>query len=180
RGCGVPSDRASHPKEAAMSGAPEPLLDVHDIQGNILAGFNKDYQTLAFLAIDDVAAAKRWLRAIHGYISSTTEVLRFNRVYRSLRARTKREPVGLSATWCNIAASRYGVPTLTSPEEADGLPDEAFRNGMPQRAVALLGDPVDTASQYHPDHWLIGATRQIPDILLIIASDQQRMCKSLL
>lgn len=163
-----------------MNGSLEPVLDVHDIQGNILAGFNKDYQTLAFLAIQDVSGAKRWLQSIHGHISSTVEVLRFNRVFRSLRARTKSEPVGLSATWCNIAFSRDGIAKLTSQAEADALPDEAFRNGMPQRAVALLGDPADTASPYHPDHWIIGATGKIPDILLIIASDQQSMCKRLL
>ena len=32
----------------------EPLLDVRNIQGNIVAGFNKDFQTLLFLRIDHV------------------------------------------------------------------------------------------------------------------------------
>jgi Dyp-type peroxidase family len=156
-----------------VNGRLEPVLETDDIQGNILGGFSKDYQTLAFLMVEDAAGVKRWLRSIHGYISSTSEVLRFNRVFRSVRARTLREPIGLSATWCNIAFSRSGIEKLTSSAEADGLPDDAFREGMPARAVALLGDPADAASPFHPDHWRIGATGNIPDAVLIVASDQQ-------
>jgi len=48
----------------------EPLLDVRDIQGNILAGFNKDQQRLLALAFGDLPAARRWLRRIVGEISS--------------------------------------------------------------------------------------------------------------
>ena len=77
-----------------MNAQLEPVLEVNDIQGNILAGFSKDHQKFVFLSIKDLKGAKEWLRNIHGHISSTTEVLHFNRLFRSLRARTLREPLG--------------------------------------------------------------------------------------
>ena len=38
---------AVSPTITAAVGPDEPVLDVDDIQGNILAGFNKDYQSVA-------------------------------------------------------------------------------------------------------------------------------------
>jgi hypothetical protein len=40
----------SHPAVPA-----EPVLDIDEIQGNILGGFTKDFQTMLFLEITDVA-----------------------------------------------------------------------------------------------------------------------------
>src|SRR3954470_11875394 len=90
------------------AGPREPLLDIDDIQGNILAGFNKDRQILIALAIRDVTGARRWLRRITGGISSTAEVLQFNTLFRMQRARLGSDPRGLVATWMNIAFSRDG------------------------------------------------------------------------
>ncbi len=158
----------------------EPVLDVHDIQGNILAGFSKDFQILVGLRITDVAGAKEWLRGIHPYVSSTYQVLHFNRLFRSIRARTKQEPVGLAATWFNLSFSHDGIAKLTSKLEADALPDDAFRRGMPDRAVPILGDPEDPASPYNPAQWKVGGPGNVPDVLLLIASDLAPMAGELL
>jgi Dyp-type peroxidase family len=157
----------------------EPILEIQEIQGNILAGFNKDYQRLVFLSIEDIASAKKWLRGVQGHISSTTEVHYFNRLFRSLRLRMRREPPGLAATWCNLHFSHGGITKLTSSKEADALPDTAFRIGMPARAVAILGDPKDAASPYSPKNWKIGGSGNVPDILLIVASDQAHMAEKM-
>lgn len=45
------------------SASTEEVLDIHNIQGNIPAGFNKDHQALLFLKITD--AASQTLAAIH-------------------------------------------------------------------------------------------------------------------
>src|SRR5205085_8120849 len=86
---------------------------------------------------------------------------------------------GLAATWCNIAFSHNGIAKLTSQNEANALPDEAFRLGMPARAVALLGDPANPASPYSSNNWKIGARSNIPDIILIVASDQKPLMEQL-
>ena len=55
---------ARHVGTPLAAAAAEEVLDIRNIQGNILAGFNKDHQALLFLEITDAARAKRWLQFI--------------------------------------------------------------------------------------------------------------------
>src|SRR5215213_4653239 len=48
----------------------EPVLDVNNIQGNIIGGFNKDFQCLLVLTIDDVDLFKPWLKGMVPFIAS--------------------------------------------------------------------------------------------------------------
>jgi Dyp-type peroxidase family len=148
----------------------EPLLDVADIQGNILAGFNKDQQLLLALTLRDLPAARRWLRRIVGDISSLELVHDFNTLFRKARASRGHDPAGLVATWTNIAFSHPGLAKLTSTEDANGIPDEAFQAGLPARA-ATLGDQDPGGSADPTTSWKIGGTGNVPDVLLIVASD---------
>src|SRR6266508_4260285 len=50
----------------------EPLLAMDTIQGNSVAGFNKDFQTLLFLKIVDVPDFKRWLKALIPFIATAS------------------------------------------------------------------------------------------------------------
>src|SRR4051812_48917506 len=85
-----------------VPGAPEePVLDVHEIQGNVLVGFNKDHQTFLFFRITDPGPTKQWLKAVAPQIASTAEVLSFRRLFRALRARRGAEASGMTATWIN-------------------------------------------------------------------------------
>ncbi|MBW4609009.1 MAG: Dyp-type peroxidase [Hassallia sp. WJT32-NPBG1] len=151
---------------------PEEVLAVEDIQGNILAGFNKDFQSFLFLKIYDRDIAKTWLASIIPQIASVAEVLAFNRMFRALRARRGEDPRGMIATWINIAFTFEGIKKLTSEAEANKFSDTAFVKGMPRRA-AFLGDPTDTNSDGHPNKWLVGGNdpEKYPDIVLIVASD---------
>src|SRR5438067_417630 len=94
---------------SAAGDAEEPVLDIHDIQGNILAGFNKDYQAFLFFRIVDVPGVKAWLRDIQPHISTLAEVASFNRLYKIMKARREVEPRGLTATWITIAFSFDGL-----------------------------------------------------------------------
>lgn len=150
--------------------ADEPVLDIHDIQGNILAGFNKDHQLLMALRLADMAAARRWLRRILPSINSLAEVGQFNALFRMRKARLGQDPHGLVATWVNIAFSHSGLAALSSAADADGVPDDAFKQGLAARA-GILGD-VSPGGQPEPTaDWVIGGTGNIPDVLLIVASD---------
>jgi Dyp-type peroxidase family len=148
----------------------EPVLDIHAIQGNVLVGFNKDFQTFLFFQLTDVAIAKRWLRQITPRIATVAETLAFRRLFRAMRARALAEPEGMVTTWINIAFTNSGVQKLTSPADLDAFTDLAFKVGMAERA-SLLGDPVDAAG--NPTGWKIGAGSTYPDLLLIVASDRQ-------
>jgi Dyp-type peroxidase family len=152
----------------------EPLLAVNDIQGNTLVGFNKDHQFLLALKIHDVPAARQWLRRIVPEISSMAEVYQFSTLFRMLRARLGRDPVGLVATWVNIAFSHDGLAALASPAEVDAIPDDAFKSGLVDGRAAELGDPVAPGETDPTRHWVVGGTGRVPDIFLIVASDDPR------
>lgn len=180
--------RAARALLSPVSGAPtphapdEPELDIYEIQGNSLAGFNKDYQTFLFIRIADVEGARTWLRALVPTVSTLAEVLAFNRLFRAMRARMGADPVGLSATWLNIAFASPGIAALTSDATAAELDEPSFQAGMHNEA-GELGDSLDTTA------WKVGGTDDtVAHILLIVASDQpashrqavQRLRKSIL
>ena len=146
------------------------MLEVDDIQGNILGAFNKDFQQLVALTIRDVTAAKAWLSRVAPVISSVAEVAQFNQLFRARRKRMGHDPLGLIATWVNIAFSHDGLAKLTSQADADGVPDIAFRAGLPDRA-ASLGDMPAGEGQPVSANWVVGGAGHVPDILLIVASD---------
>jgi Dyp-type peroxidase family len=148
----------------------EGLLDVDDIQGNILTAFNKDHQLLIALSIRDVSAAKAWLSRLAPHISSLSEVWQFNRLFRAKRRRLGHDPAGLIATWVNIAFSYGGIAKLTSPTDANAIPSGPFKQGLPDRA-ASLGDVSAVEGEGVSDRWVVGADGHVPDILLIIGSD---------
>jgi Dyp-type peroxidase family len=159
-----------HSGTAARDGAAEDVLDVRNIQGNILAGFNKDHQALLFLKITDPIRAKAWLRFVAPCIAAMDEVLSFNRLFKAMRARRAGEPTGLVATWVNIAFSRDGIAALASSADADKFLDEAFQAGLPARSP-LLGDPTAADAPGSAENWIFGKAGAIPDIVLIVASD---------
>jgi len=164
----VTSRRFGVVPEAATPPPAEPPLEIDEIQGNVIPGFNKDHQVLVFLNLLDVPKAKAWLRATTPQIATAREVLAFNRLFRELRARRGAEPTSLRVVWMNLAFSFSGIERLTS--DAAGFPEGAFRAGLPARS-ALLGDPTDPNSAGHPSRWLVGAEGNVPDLLMIVAGD---------
>jgi Dyp-type peroxidase family len=144
----------------------EPQLRVDQVQGNILAGFNKDNQTLIFLNITDAKKFKKWLGAVTPFISTTDEVLKFNRLFKQIRTRQCVESRTILATWLNIAFSAKGLTKLTN--DVDQIKDEAFKEGLAKRSH-LLNDPLDGDGS--PDTWLIGGKHNEPDAVLMLASD---------
>jgi Dyp-type peroxidase family len=150
----------------------EEVLEIADIQGNILAGFNKDFQCFLFLKIHDRHIAKSWLSSLVPSIASTEEVLLFNKMFRVLRIRRGKDPHGMSATWINIAFTYEGITKLTSAAESSKFQDTPFRLGLPLRS-GLIGDPRDPLAEGSPNQWVVGGSDQnkYPDILLTIASD---------
>ena len=150
--------------------AAEEVLDIRNIQGNILAGFNKDHQALLFLKITDAAKAKRWLQFITPSIATMDEVLGFNRLFKAMRARRASEPCGLVATWLNIAFSRDAIETLDVVRRGGKFRDEAFQAGLPARSP-LLGDPTARNAPGSPKNWRFGGPGAIPDVVLTVASD---------
>src|SRR6185369_3679328 len=149
----------------------EPELAVNNIQGNILAGFNKDHQAHLYLKIqpDHVEEFRAWLGRMVPFVATTSEVLHFNRLFKEVRHRRGVDSRTVMATWINIGLSFHGLKllagnhkTLTDsakhldafksakPDqlEVEKFTDAAFRQGMASRSVDVLSDPPD-ASKGH-------------------------------
>jgi len=152
---------------------PEPELDFDDIQGNILAGFNKDFQTFIFLRVGtsaaNVTSARRWLRAtLHPQLATTREVHDHNRAYSAARRAGTTLP---TATWVNVAFSARGIARLLSQSVVDEFKDEAFKLGLFERSE-FLGDPTDVGSPGNKRNWLYGGSAEREaHLVVIVASD---------
>ncbi|MCP3781576.1 Dyp-type peroxidase [Paenibacillus sp. MZ03-122A] len=158
----------------------EPLLEADDIQGNILAGFNKDHQQFIFFEIEKPDLVKDWLRYIEPKISTLREVVSFNRLYQTMWARQGNEPKGLIATWMNLAFSYSGLQKILPKEKLlDFGQESAYVKGLQKRS-GDLGDPTDPTAEGHPNKWVLGGSANNPDICLIIASDSHNQLEAMI
>jgi hypothetical protein len=108
-------------------------LDLDQIQGNSIGGFNKDFQTNLFLKFTGDAAGRAWIKEIAEEVaaSSSTQVLRFNNQFSALRAQSVRRPEELiSAVWVNLALSFQGLSALKLKDADLAQFPQAFRDGM--------------------------------------------------
>ena len=145
----------------------EPEVEVDQVQGNILAGFNKDNQTLIFLDIQNVRAFRLWLQAVIPFVATTEEVLQFNRLFKMIRSRRKVESRAVLSTWMNMAFSFKGLEKLDK-KEADKIRDQGFKAGLAKRSRGL-NDPSN--GEGAQQSWLIGGENNEADLVMILASD---------
>ncbi len=150
------------------------LRESDEIQGNILAGFNKDHQKFLFLQFADQASGRAWLGELVPRLATTRQVATFNQQFsQARRHRGGDDPENLKALWRNLGLTAGGLLKL-SPHLQDDLQNPAFalapfREGPAkrERAAALRDEgPSD------PSRWVFGALNQQPiDAILTIAAD---------
>jgi Dyp-type peroxidase family len=165
----VSSLPCAHVNSCQTDASCEPLVNLANIQGNIVAGFNKDFQMLLFLEITDSEAFRDWLRELVPWVATSREVLIFNRLYKEIRGK-QGESCSLTATWLNVAFSYKALKQLAPVEEMRQFKDEAFRAGLCKRSSAL-GDP--SKGPGSPETWMIGGPGNEADVLLIFAADRE-------
>jgi Dyp-type peroxidase family len=176
----TPTPLVSAGKDVSHPAEPSNLrLEVSEIQGNILAGFSKDFQANIYLKIDNPKTFRAWLADIVPLIATTEEVLTFNRLFKALRTRQDRAPK-IKATWTNIAFSYQGIKKIA--EHIPGLlsvdfDDQAFKQGMAARSVGL-GDETRNGKPGNANKWKVGAPGKEPDVILVVASDDAEDLKS--
>jgi Dyp-type peroxidase family len=161
-------------KSSLIHSNQEPLIEISDIQGNILAGFNKNYLSIIFLEIINHQAAKSWLQKMESSIANCEEVFTFNKLYKIIQKHRGSHTDTVQATWTNIAFSLNGLKKLI--KDADQFADFPFKEGMCNRSI-LLGDSIDTNNFGNCSNWLIGGSNNSPDVILVIASDDKnKLC----
>jgi Dyp-type peroxidase family len=150
----------------------EPLVELHDVQGNILPGFRKPHQLLIGLRIEDLPGTKAWLRTLISHISTAEEVTAFAGL-RGLIIGRGGVVTDVTSVWTNVAFSAAALGELTSNADVDAFQDAAFRLGQHRRS-ALLGDPQGAGVDGDPSTWIVGGRSEaVPDVFLIIAGDDR-------
>lgn len=161
-------DQASQTQPAAATAAADlPLRTSEEIQGNILAGFRKDFQTMIFLRFPDAPRGRSYLLELLPRIAKTSEVTAFNERFSQARQQSGGNDPSMKATWINVALTSAGLLKL-APEVRDDLQNfAAFIEGPAAHAQAL-GDTGLSA----PERWVVGGPRQqAVDVLLTVAAD---------
>ncbi|MBV9848075.1 MAG: Dyp-type peroxidase [Armatimonadetes bacterium] len=148
-----------------------------NIQGNILGGFNKDFQSFLFLHFSDRDKGRAWLEHMAPEIATSEEVVAFNTLFKQANRRRGHEYGILKATWTNIAFTASGLKALGVPDAEIATFSEAFRQGMKARAAtpfptppfppASLGDEGDS----DPSHWIAPLGSKDVHAILHVASD---------
>jgi len=157
----------------------EPILEIREIQGHLLPGFNTNFQTFLFLEIIEVSQFKQWLAQIHPTVTTLETVLNSQKHRHTSQAGAQMDTQRdceiyngkvLSSVWLNVAFSFQGLHRLTPL--AEQFTDSAFKNGLHNRSE-LLGDPTDQAAAGNCHQWVIGGPHNVPDLMLILGSDDQ-------
>ncbi len=153
-------------RKVLNDGEPMADLKLDNIQGNILAGFNKDFQTFLFVNFPAGGDAKGWLKALAPDVATSAEVSAFNTLFKAINARRGDEQGTVKATWLNVALSASGLAALGVPQQELEAFSASFRAGMAAQAGAI-GDEGANA----PVHWIepLGSTEV--HALLLLASD---------
>lgn len=145
---------------------PTPTLKLEQIQGNILAGFNKDFQSFLFVNFPEGGDPKGWLAELAPEVASAAEVAGFNALFKAVNERRGAELGTVTATWVNLGLSASGLKALgvaTAELEAFGA---SFRSGMAARA-ATIGDVGPSG----PEHWVRPLGSTDVHALVLLAAD---------
>lgn len=135
-------------------------LDLSDIQGNVLGGFNTNVQILVALGASDVGSlleAAQWVAGLAESLTTAADV-------RRQREDMKRNLDDSALTWLCVAVSRR---CLQAKHPDLIIRDDAFNRGMLERAPSVLGDRTNPAT------WKLGSSAKPVDILLIVASNHR-------
>jgi Dyp-type peroxidase family len=154
------------PKPAATQPPEEPILDIEEIPGNIVCGFNKDLEELLLLEIREVALFRRFLGALASRLTSTAEVLAFRRQRREALESQRTLP---RSVWWQVAFTHAGLARLVTPGALAEFKDASFVAGLAARSECL-GDPPSSSAQ-----WLIGRGEEPMHALVLLAADDERV-----
>jgi len=142
------------------------------IQGIVVPGFFKPYQTLVGVRFPQQPAAMQRFKSFLGHfadhVSNARVTLKDRRNFRQEKLRRKARRPPKAAILQAIAFSFPGLCQLGV--DAEKIPSRAFRLGMAARS-AMLGDPVDHEGS--PSKWEVGGPGKELDALFVVAGNDR-------
>ena len=152
-----------------------PLRRSENIQGNILAPFNKPHQRFLFISFgNDRVAARRWLARLVADVATTEQVVE----HRDARAES-----GETKEWTGVSFTSSGLVLLDSDLAKDLVYFDAFWQGpivdRPDGKTRMMSPAiVGNVNLGQPSSWVVGGAGQRPvDALLTIAADDPTRLK---
>jgi Dyp-type peroxidase family len=169
------------PAPEAPTTFPEPRADPTgdslrtsgSIQGNIVAGFSKDFQSLLFLQVQDRAGGLDWLAELRPRVATTAQVATFNKQFSEMLRTSGSDPQHLAGVWVNVSFTAEGLelmaPRLRASLQVEGIDDgvQLFTSGARAQAEQL-GD----IGRSSPDHWVFGRDGQHIHLVVTVAADR--------
>lgn len=139
-------------------------IDAGELQGNILPGFNTNYQVFVSLTTTDpssLPAAAAWAASLAPQMTTSRDVA---------TERTAADSPAKSAVTAPWLAVAISARLLTAQHPDLVLADELLTAGMAQTATGL-GDP------RNGDDWKVGSTSKPVDVLLILAANDSAVAE---
>jgi Dyp-type peroxidase family len=132
----MPTVAATGLARLEVSGVPshagEAGVDLSNVQGNIVPGFNKDYQAFVLVAFPSRSAARLWVRTIRSEIASAADVFAFKEAYKVVsRLQAANRRAAITARWVNLALSWRGLEVLLGSAEVTSMPSVFHTNQVP-------------------------------------------------
>lgn len=140
-------------------------VNLANIQGNILSGFNTGFQCFLALRRDMSAETKTLRNWLAGLVNEVTTA----QAVRDERAEMKDALTTVGKTWV-MAGFAFSFLGLLRPDATfNSVP---YRNGFLARRLGVMDDDTD------PDGWAAGGPKTEIDVLLIIAGNHRDTVES--
>ncbi|MTE01683.1 hypothetical protein GIY56_15445 [Paracoccus sp. YIM 132242] len=149
----------------------EPRLDTGDIQGNVIPGFRRRFQTLVYYSAGSEGILRAALSVLAPQLTAAPPVLRHRDARKAALERGEPEP-DLPDLWVNIALGAAALDRLD--EENVRSLDPGFSVGMQPSRTGDHWKPVEDdgdPNPWHPENWVVGKPSAPLDLLVILAFD---------
>jgi Dyp-type peroxidase family len=142
-----------------------------NIQGNVLAPFNKDFELFMFLQLPSQAQGQSFLTAMLPLISTNDEVAAFNMAFSAARRAGREDPDDLSATWVGLSLTGHGLGVL-NPATSNVLEQAGWDPTVARLLAGASSAPdVATSGPEAPAAWFFGGPSQDIDAVVVLAAD---------
>ncbi|TJZ49733.1 Dyp-type peroxidase [Streptomyces piniterrae] len=149
-----------------------PLRRSKEIQGNILAAFNKDYMAFRYVCFPDDGGVggRGWLSVMLNTVAVTAAVEDFNEEF-SLSRRAYGQDPSLTATWVGVSLTFPGL--LEVAREPDKVRQDLASFTSFVKGPAEMAEQLGDEGPSGPERWLFGSGHTGVHAVLIVAADSE-------
>lgn len=116
-------------QSSLMDNGQQQNIEVSDIQGGSLLGFNKPHQHFIFLRVNHIGKARNWLQKLIPYITTTEDVLNYREHRKLTNDLNGSSPP--SVVWIHISFSHQGLTKFLNQKPSNFC--RAYQGGIASR-----------------------------------------------